>query len=606
MATNLPPELKKKLLPDPNLSVLQFLSLSFPPILSHKSSNLQVANFIALDAPTMADDDLEILKILAVPPSHLVKSLSLSLGVSIGKHRSIRMCHIPGMENETFPLWIVSYWTALVEMWEIRLEWMNAEAFLQARRRFNKDVPQTLPGLAESVYALMGGISWSGDLKGFSVTVHTRSLATYASQNWFSDEHESQMLEILEEDLLRNGVADGVEIQPSLFFFKFLQDAYQERMAYEEKRSPDWLYKIGERFARKSSKKLAMITNVGTNHWVAVILSFAEGIVWYGDSLCQPMDDNMRLVLSWWTHLHSSTHFTHKLLPTTEQSDSFSCGILAWNTLASFFIKNINIIDPKCVGDERLKLFLRIAERHNSQVRIISAHLSTQINEMLQTIPQLATTFDITSTPLQVSEATATKLTVCDPTKQICDVNESLSEPCTNAVSVSEYSVGSDESTFRSPPPSDSPTTSSLPSPSQLTKSLPFMGSTLPKRELIDHSPPPETKRARTQVASNTRKALAVMDESGSTTKSGLLSYFQKATEEEKKANLMRDHEHCSQQIENRQFDAKKIAADKRAYERELARIRQQRRRQKVKGIEIDRGLRSPGGRKNKVSCSIS
>lgn len=68
---------------------------------------------------------------------------------------------------------------------------------------------------------------------------------------------------------------------------------------------------------------------------------------------------------STWAH-HSQWHFSYELLPVSKQSDSFSCGVLSWDALRSFLLKNkpvlINPMIPMNVYIERIKIFLRLVE----------------------------------------------------------------------------------------------------------------------------------------------------------------------------------------------------------------------------------------------------
>jgi hypothetical protein len=88
----------------------------------------------------------------------------------------------------------------------------------------------------------------------------------------------------------------------------------------------------------------------------------------------------------------------------------------------------------------------------------------------------------------------------------------------------------------------------------------------------------------------------------GQEPKFGLLKFFSKGTAEDKKAYFAREDERAENTRSLNNFEAQNLHVEKKLHERELARHRQQRRRQLVKEMEIKAKVRSPGGTKRKVS----
>lgn len=111
--------------------------------------------------------------------------------------------------------------------------------------------------------------------------------------------------------------------------------------------------------------QLAFLVNVNHNHWVAIVLDFPKAVIWYGDSLGGKFNQNIMQVLDWWTHLHSGKTFIHKKLPITLQDDNHSCGLLAWNALATFLLHGkYMLMNASDVADERLAVLIRVVEHH--------------------------------------------------------------------------------------------------------------------------------------------------------------------------------------------------------------------------------------------------
>ena len=91
----------------------------------------------------------------------------------------------------------------------------------------------------------------------------------------------------------------------------------------------------------------------------------------YGDSLGGTITEEIETVLNWWVHYHTSQQFTTNWLPITRQRDGYSCGMMAWNAVATEVLpKNYMLMKSDSVADERLKMFLHVSERHNDKVGV--------------------------------------------------------------------------------------------------------------------------------------------------------------------------------------------------------------------------------------------
>lgn len=82
----------------------------------------------------------------------------------------------------------------------------------------------------------------------------------------------------------------------------------------------------------------------------------------------------------------------------------------------------------------------------------------------------------------------------------------------------------------------------------------------------------------------------------------GLLKYFSQGTKEDEDVYWRREEERTAVNQEKQNFEDKSVDMDKKLHNRELARVRQQRKRDRIKGKEIKEGVRSPGGKKRKVN----
>ncbi|KAF8238064.1 hypothetical protein L208DRAFT_1155032, partial [Tricholoma matsutake] len=203
-----------------------------------------------------------------------------------------------------------------------------------------------------------------GMIHGFSAKVGTHYLVTYAMHDWLTDEHETQMLDLLRWEVLRERMGDRVEIE-SIFFLEKLKDAFHNQKDYTTGVQHRWVRGEGQALGTSAQEQLVLLANVRGDHWVALILDFQQDVIWYGDSLGNVISEEWCEMLDWWTHLHMGRQFDHEPLPITRQQDGFSCGLLAWNALAVFLFKDkYTLINAGNVAEERLKLLLQVISQH--------------------------------------------------------------------------------------------------------------------------------------------------------------------------------------------------------------------------------------------------
>lgn len=85
----------------------------------------------------------------------------------------------------------------------------------------------------------------------------------------------------------------------------------------------------------------------------------------------------------------------------------------------------------------------------------------------------------------------------------------------------------------------------------------------------------------------------------------GLLKYFSQGTKDDVDTYWKKEEERTAVNQEKRNFKEKSANMEKKQHKRELARIRQQRKRDRIKKKEVKEGVRSPGGKKRKVNQNL-
>ncbi|KAF9236437.1 hypothetical protein BU15DRAFT_50062, partial [Melanogaster broomeanus] len=223
--------------------------------------------------------------------------------------------------------------------------------------------------LIQQVYNTLALLPWSGDICGFEANDPILKLHTYTTNNWLSDTHENQMLDLLRRKLCQqpNGLQVLVE---NTFFINYLQKGYecQEAGEYESSKYFARLRETGFSLGSGVQTNVGFVANIHDTHWVGVILDFACNIIYYGDSLGCKMDAKLAATLQWWTRHHSGQKFTHQDLAITRQDDTFSCGVLAFNAIAHHLLpSHYPLVPATLVANERLKTMLEVTERHFNQ-----------------------------------------------------------------------------------------------------------------------------------------------------------------------------------------------------------------------------------------------
>jgi hypothetical protein len=371
----IPLPFKHLLLPDKNMSIIEFLRITILPLTIPLSTKFgKIDDYFAKDDPDPID--IQQIQQAGLPPANILKSLHMIPTEKFSTIKSIKVPHLPASPH--FPMWILSYWINLSEVHQLQLQWRDAEAALQKNCEAQKGKPSPLAPLVTNVYAVLAGLPWNGQLSGRKIPITT--LSAYMTTEWLSDEHESQMLELLRQDLLRTALNSEVEVE-EIHFIPLLCNAYSNRSQYPMDRHWTWLREKGHAIAtpmgvRRQGQAVAL-SNVGGNHWVAIVLDFEKATIQYGDSLGGHINEQLKDVLGWWTHYHTGHIFTHFNLPITRQHDSHSCGLLAWNALAAYLLEGTELLRPADVVEERLKVLLRVVDHHYACREVLSFRYKT-------------------------------------------------------------------------------------------------------------------------------------------------------------------------------------------------------------------------------------
>ncbi|KAJ7307002.1 hypothetical protein DFH08DRAFT_720203, partial [Mycena albidolilacea] len=262
---------------------------------------------------------------------------------------------------------MATIWSLMESVREARTLWRTAVDQVNGRLK-NSAIDDAAAERARAAIQALDLLPWDGAIKGFKAGGTISDLADWFTTDWLRTDHEEQMLELLASDL---GLSDGsTSCIQNTYFVKALAEACSDPEKYRTARKFGWLRRLGASFATKDRTRLGTIANKNESHWVTLTIDCDKKAVGYGDGFRAKPSSTLREHVNWWLSEHLGMDFKWSDIPVATQKDPHSCGILGYFDLAHWF-------DPErfplpqstaaSMADERIKIFLRIVERHQKK-----------------------------------------------------------------------------------------------------------------------------------------------------------------------------------------------------------------------------------------------
>ncbi|KAF8872255.1 hypothetical protein CPB84DRAFT_1753665 [Gymnopilus junonius] len=120
--TEIPAHFQLNLLPDPELSISEFLK--YPLLPQTKDASMTAIQFWSEQDPDILEDEIAVqLKELPIPPPNLLSELE-----HVNKNAKL-------MVDKHFPLWVIHYWLEVSQIrWYARGPWVKAENWLNKHK----------------------------------------------------------------------------------------------------------------------------------------------------------------------------------------------------------------------------------------------------------------------------------------------------------------------------------------------------------------------------------------------------------------------------------------------------------------------------------------
>ncbi|KAF5323141.1 hypothetical protein D9758_018984 [Tetrapyrgos nigripes] len=590
----IPKSAREAILPNPALNIISFIRFPTPNI---RDTNLTAKQCTSAEPPT--NESLRDISLLDSPPPELVHQLS----EIIKKDPNIQSIILPYDDiafDDRFPLWLVTFWTELIPVRTAQKSWAPTVSKLKQRRKLETALTGGLGEVVVDVaYEALQRLEWGGVINGFPIQIEKRYLASFFTNDWLSSDHLDLLLNLTRSKIAASELRDIVELpSESALFIPKIKQAYHRQDSYP---SPTfrWLHQTAGKLTSRHKTLLGTLANVNDNHWVTIVIDTEQAMIFHGDSMGHDINDTLGSALRWWTYQHFGVNFRVEEMMIERQTDSYSCGLLAWDALEHFLLDDReSLIDSGRMYVHRLNTFLEIITRHNDQTFTSisqtsaadidssdsSSNHSVRFHSDEERISDGGSDEDSDDGEFEGSDKDSDNGEV-EGSESALEASDSDSEELEESKTCSGGdSNDGDDNCKRcrlNSTPSNYPAASS------------------PHVQLAG-----EMTKQKKSVTSSTRRALEKLKGTASPVKrkaGGILNFLKPCTLEERRQHVTQENEKIKMTKDNKQLRASKKVTSSKLKLREQVRVRQQRKREKKKKVEIASGIRSPGGRKQKM-----
>jgi hypothetical protein len=362
---NEPPPIPRKekyiLLPPEDLSVADFLC--FPlPLISAAQTFQEIPAFFSQESPNTSN--VEFLQSKSLPHPSIIAEINAVYSKAVeARVLSIVYAHDTHLGSKFCPLWIVSFWNAVLGLRSNeRKLWLEADTWLDAQRM--KSLPSRHS--VDAVCATLQLLPWTRKLRFFDHDP-TADLIPYLSFDWLTMVHQSQLLKLLEVDV-KSSIEwrDCLLVVPSTTHQSMLAHYHShEDETYWSTSIIRWLRDLGVDLSSSTHDALLTIVHIHGNHWIGAIFDFLDQSISYADPLGGKIPSEISACHLWWVKNHTEKVFTIKVLQCTTQIDGHSCGLLAPTALVhKYFPTTHLLINPKMIPIARMDAFMAVANHH--------------------------------------------------------------------------------------------------------------------------------------------------------------------------------------------------------------------------------------------------
>jgi hypothetical protein len=361
----IPDYIKGNILPNDSLNVLEITSFVTPPITSNPPRLLHAEELFS-KKKSMVENAVSARVLLQLQVPNKEDTDKLKIRVEEAKKNGYASFIYPVSLGATLqlPFWVLEFWEAAREvvftkaLWRTAVEWIRSKGEIRALKYLEQLPWKDTVELQKSHYSV-------------------KDLAPLCSEKWLSSQHMDLFGHVL-RDQLHSAKINSAFILETATLDKLLTIYRYDSMTYLEERSTSYLRKLGEALADGTYAKIAMSVSVRVseagyttlptnsepgNHWTTVVLDVKTSLILYGDSCRHPPPTELHDMLRWWLSHHRAETFQWADLPSSLQSDTFSCPILSANSMAHAVLPIIfPLVSEKCCISARIDMLILIVK----------------------------------------------------------------------------------------------------------------------------------------------------------------------------------------------------------------------------------------------------
>ena len=234
-----------------------------------------------------------------------------------------------------FPFDALGTWAFILEINTAKRAWIDALLWMEEHHLL---IPEQY---IVRIKLLLGQVPWKDYIKGLGSGLTSTEMAIFLSKKWLSDAHIHTMLAVtrhLRQDVL-SGADPCIEIASPDFFSHVLDSPLLSTAPVPSDYSltaPKSVIRLGNKMKCATSGILiAAVTYSPESHWACLLIDSQARSIRWGDSVGRAMpaggEDRLR---TWLSLFIPHTQFLPlRNLFCAHQSDSYSCGVIAVNTL---------------------------------------------------------------------------------------------------------------------------------------------------------------------------------------------------------------------------------------------------------------------------------
>ncbi|KAJ7759792.1 hypothetical protein DFH07DRAFT_772123 [Mycena maculata] len=355
----IPDAIAAKILPDAGISIHAVLDFTLPrPTSTARDMPNTLEFFSKYDPDTLDAAMIRRLRHLDMPPVATIRQLVQEGSQAwLDGFTSVKYSHISGEVSTHFPLWVISFWNAVIDIrLHVRKPWTDARDWVKKQMENRKNPSVRKQGT--DVTKLLGILPCS--------PLHT--LWRYPGTEWLSSSDINDALELLRGRVAADAeLAGSVRVEAVEFTAK-ITDAFKgrEKFDYEESVGMRWLRSLGNDIFGHG-ERLVTIAHLGAHnkkkHWVAIEVDGQRRVVRYGDSLGDDIPPTLRQAYEWWMSHHTVDPVQFGSLPTSMQTDGHSCGPMAINCAERCVFPEIPSMEQGDVPLARLRMLSTLSNR---------------------------------------------------------------------------------------------------------------------------------------------------------------------------------------------------------------------------------------------------